>query len=284
MGGSMTWIFVMLGFALVVASWFILRLLIRHGRSYQRRLQQEARHTLDAAFLFLDLARLGPALLVAPLALALLLAWLAGTWWAGALVLFTFLVLPPFVLKALRDRRAARFDAQLPDLLQALAGALQAGAGVQAALQHLVLQSPAPLSQEFGLLLREQRLGLDFQAALAKLRERMPTESCGLVVSALGIAAQTGGGLADTLERMAQTLRARQHWRGRVRALTAQGRMQSWVMAGLPLLLLAVLSKLEPDAMALLWTTMVGRLILIAILGLEVIGLMWIRRLVAIDV
>jgi tight adherence protein B len=147
-----------------------------------------------------------------------------------------------------------------------------------------VTQALPPLSQEFGLMLREQRLGLGFQDALQKLRERMPTESCGLVVSALSIAAQTGGSLADTLEGIAQTLRARQHWLGRVRALTAQGRMQSHIMAGLPILLLLVLSRLEPEAMDRLWSTALGWAVLLLIFVLECLGTVWIRRVVAVEV
>ena len=133
-------------------------------------------------------------------------------------------------------------------------------------------------------MLREQRMGLPFQDALRHLRERVQTESCDLVVSALGVAAQTGGGLAETLESIAQTLRARQHWLGRVQALTAQGRMQTQVMAGLPICLLLILSRLEPDSMALLWQTWYGWLVLLFIVALESAGIFWIRRLITIDV
>jgi tight adherence protein B len=105
-----------------------------------------------------------------------------------------------------------------------------------------------------------------------------------LVVSALSIAAQTGGSLADTLEGIAQTLRARQHWLGRVRALTAQGRMQSHIMAGLPILLLLVLSRLEPEAMDRLWSTALGWAVLLLIFVLECLGTVWIRRVVAVEV
>src|SRR3546814_225751 len=155
---------------------------------------------------------------------------------------------------------------------------------MQRALQHVVTQSEPPLSQEFGLMLREQRMGVSFSQGLANLHQRMPTQACGLVVSALTIAAQSGGGLAETLENIAQTLRSRQHWMGRVRALTAQGRMQSWIMAGLPLLLLAVLQGLEPEVLSLLWTTWPGWAVLGLVLVLECLGIMLIRRIVAIDV
>jgi tight adherence protein B len=266
-----------------VAWWLLLRV-ERAWARYQDRMQDETRRTLDASFLFLDLAQLQPLLAGLALVLMFAVAWLAGRWWGVLPVLIGLLCAPALILRRMRRRRAGRFDAQLPDLLQALAGALRAGAGVQPALRHLVAQAAPPLSQEFGLLLREQRLGLSFQDALQQLHKRMPTESCGLVVSALDIAARTGGSLADTLESIAGTLRARQHWLGRVEALTAQGRMQSRIMAGLPVLLALVLARLEPEAMALLWQTWYGWIVLTAILVLESLGLYWIRRVAAVEV
>jgi tight adherence protein B len=275
---------ILLALGVALATW----LLVRHGvqawTRYEGRIQQETRRTLDDTFLFLDPAQLWPAAWLLGVGAILLAFWLGGRWWAVLPVLAVLPAVPPLVLRQLRRRREARFDAQLPDLVQALAGALRAGAGVQPALQHIVMQSLPPLSQEFSLLLREQRMGLGFSEALAQLRLRMPTEACGLVVSALEVAARTGGSLADTLEGIAQTLRARQHWMGRVRALTAQGRLQSHIMAGLPMVLLVVLSRLEPEAMALLWSTGPGGLVLLAILALEVLGLIWIRRVAAIEV
>ncbi len=277
-------IFAMLGASVALAAWWLLGQADRAWTRYEDRLRDETRRTLDASFLFLDMAQLRPAAAGLGLVLMLAMAWLAGRWWGVLPVLAGLLCAPPLILRSVRRRRARRFDAQLPDLIQALAGALRAGAGVQPALRHLVAQSGPPLSQEFGLLLREQRLGLGFQDALLQLRARMPTESCGLVVSALGIAARTGGSLADTLESIAQTLRARQHWLGRVEALTAQGRMQSRIMAGLPVALALALSRLEPEAMALLWRTWYGWIVLATILALETVGILWIRRVVAIEV
>ncbi|HEX7388355.1 MAG TPA: type II secretion system F family protein [Castellaniella sp.] len=256
----------------------------RAWRMFDARVQDDARHTLDASFLFLDTARVWPVLWGVGAVGTTLAVWLAGSGWIALPMLGAFLAAPGFLLRRMRELRRRRFDAQLPDLVQALAGALRAGAGMQPALQHIVGQSLPPLSQEFSLLLREQRLGLGFHEALHKLRGRMPTESCGLVVSALGVAAQTGGSLADTLESLAQTLRMREHWLGRVRALTAQGRMQSRIMAGLPVLLLGVLVQLEPEAMARLWTTGFGWLVLCLILMLELIGIFWIRRIVDVEV
>ena len=274
----------LIGFAVTLAAGLLMARAWRAWREFDDRIRRDARHTLDASFLFLDTARMWPVLWAAGGVLMVLSAWLGGRWWLAIPMLVALLLAPRILLRRMRLHRERRFDAQLPDLVQALSGALRAGAGIQPALQHIVTQSLPPLSQEFALMLREQRLGLGFHEALIKLRERMPTESCGLVVSALGVAAQTGGSLADTLESLAQTLRTRQHWLGRVQALTAQGRMQSRIMAGLPILLLGVLIRLEPEAMARLWTTGLGWGVLLVIGVLEVIGIVWIRRIVAVEV
>lgn len=271
-------------FAVSLAAWLVLGRVWRAWVTFDGQVRRDARRTLEASFLFLDEGRIWVAAWAAGTAVILVIFWLGGSGWLAIPVLGGLLAFPRLALRNLRRRRERRFDAQLPDLVQALAGALRAGAGVQPALQHIVAQTLPPLSQEFGLMLREQRLGLAFQDALYKLRERMPTESCGLVVSALSIAAQTGGSLADTLEGIAQTLRARQHWLGRVQALTAQGRMQSHIMAGLPILLLFVLSRLEPEAMGKLWSTAVGWAVLLVIFILECLGTFWIRRIVAVEV
>lgn len=265
-------------------SWLVLDRLMHAYHEYELRLKDEARVQLDEFFLFLDPAQLWLALTLACSLIGVLVFWVSRQWWLAVGIAVMALLTPRLILQRVRRARRHRFDRQLPDLLQALAGALRAGSGMQRALRHIVTQSPPPLSQEFGLLLREQRMGVSFAQALAHLYQRMPTQSCSLVVSALNIAAQSGGSLAETLEGIAQTLRARHHWMGRIQALTAQGRMQSWIMASLPMLLLGVLYRLEPEAMSLLWSSVSGWMVLGLVLVLEGLGIVLIRRIVAIDV
>ncbi len=280
---SLLWSLSLVFVLAAAGAWLALNVLARRWHAYETRLKEDARVQLDEFFLFLDPAQLWGGLTVASLAAGMLLAGISGQWWLGLAAAALVLLAPRLVLRRFKARRVRRFDEQLPELVQALAGALRAGSGLQPALRHIVSRSPPPLSQEFGLLLREQRMGVGFQEALVQLRARMPTEACGLVVSALGVAAQSGGGLSDTLEGIAQTLRARHHWQGRVRALTAQGRLQSWIMAGLPLAMIVALHRLEPEAMALLWTTVPGWIVLAVILVLEAVGVMLIQRIMAID-
>ncbi len=266
-----------------IASWYLLHGLTGAYEKRRRDFHDETRRTLSEFFLFLDPAQLWAANLgVCAVIMGLLYA-ASGTAWLSLFGLIA-LAVPGMLVSHLRRRRMRHFDRQLPDFLMALAGAVRAGSGVQSALRHVTAQSPAPLGQEFAFMLRHQRLGLSFEQALTSLHERVPTEALGLVVSSLKIASQTGAGLASILDNIAATLRSRLYLLGRIRALTAQGRMQAWVMAGLPLLLAACLHYLDPASMQMLWRSPLGWIVVAAILALELIGLFWIRRIVTIQV
>ena len=116
------------------------------------------------------------------------------------------------------------------------------------------------------------------------LSRRVPTQTTVLVVSAMRIASETGGGLAETLERTSHTIRSRLQMEGKIEALTAQGKMQAWVVGSLPILLMLVLNQMEPDSMDMLWHSRIGWATLAVIAFLEVMGVYLIRRITAIDV
>ena len=251
---------------------------------YRQAFKKEAHERLSEFFLFVDPAQLWFANLMLGVAIMLVLYVLTG-WRTLALISgLLALFVPLYIIRRIRARRLLRFDQQLPDLLQALSGALRSGVGIQPALKQIIAHSPAPLAQEFGLLMREQRMGVPLEQALANLYRRMPAEGTGLVVSSLNIATQSGGGLAEALDRIALTLRARLQLLGRVRALTAQGRLQAWVMACLPVVLAVALHYLDPESMRALWETPVGWGVLGVVVLMETIGMILIRRIVTIQV
>jgi len=282
---AMIWA-VLLFVVVFIAVLFILLQLIagRILKIWEDRIKTDTTRRLQDFFIFIDPAVLWSGNVVLSLSLALITWALSGLWWAGMGVGLLVFLAPNWLVARLRRRRLAQFDGQLPGMLLALAGALRAGAGVQAAIGQITSQAATPLSQEFGLVQRQQRLGISFEQSLDDLFVRMPSESTGLLVSALKIATQSGGNLAEALERIAQTLQARQQIQGRIRALTSQGKMQAWIMAGLPLLLMIVLSMLDPAAMHPMWFHPAGWLILAIIFLLEAIGVWLIRKIVNIDI
>ena len=192
--------------------------------------------------------------------------------------------MPRIAYRLLREQRMRKFEEQLPDALMMLSGGMRAGVGLSSAITQLVREAQAPLSQEFNLMLKEQRLGVPLEQALANLNRRVPTQSTTLVVSAMRIAHETGGGLAETLERSAHTLRSRHQMEGKISALTAQGKLQAWVVGLLPIGLMLVLNKMEPEAMAMLWETRLGWGVLGVIAFLEIMGIYVIRKIITIDV
>ncbi len=265
-------------------AWFAIDVGTNSMARYRRTFTTRAQFQIQEFFLFIDPTRLFAAN-VAVMSMGGVVAWLqSGTALVAIPVFFALGMLPRVIYAWMRKRRLHRFEEQLPDALMMLAGGLRAGVSLLSATQQLVAESPAPVSQEFALLLREQRLGVTLEQALNNLARRVPTQTTTLVVAAMRIASDTGGGLAETLERTAATIRSRLQMEGKIRALTAQGKLQAWVVGLLPLALMAVLNRMEPEAMALLWNSRMGWGTLAVVAVLEFLGVYMIRRIVAIDV
>ncbi|VUZ22914.1 Uncharacterised protein [uncultured Comamonas sp.] len=270
--------------AAALLAWFAIDLGTNTLKRYQATFTEKAQFQAREFFLFIDPQKLFLANL-ALMGLGGVLVWLVTGSVVIALAVFAVMALMPRVLyRWMRLKRLARYEAQLPDALMALSGSMQAGAGLGTAIGQLVRESPAPLGQEFGLMLREQRMGVPLEQALANLSRRVPTQTNILVVSAMRIALETGGSLAQTLERTAHTIRSRLQMEGKIKALTAQGKLQAWVVGMLPMFLMLVLNHMEPEGMAMLWHTELGWATLVVIAFLEVMGIYVIRKIIAIDV
>lgn len=254
--------------------------LARYRASFTERTSFQAREF----FLFIDPRKLFIANL-AIMALGGVALWVVTGSAVVAIPTFFALALLPRLLYAwMRKRRLRQFEEQLPDALMMLSGGMRAGVGLNSAIAQLVREAQPPLSQEFALMLREQRLGVTLEQSLNNLNRRVPTQTTTLVVSAMRIATETGGGLAETLERTSHTIRSRLQMEGKIGALTAQGKLQAWVVGLLPLVLMLILNKMEPEAMSLLWNTRLGWGVLVVIAFLEFMGVYVIRKIVAIDV
>ena len=272
------------GLSAGIATWLALRLLQREYFRYRAAFEHETVVGLADFFLFLDPSQLWGAHLCLAVAIAGLGLIVGLHPLLACMVAIMVLVVPRWALAWARARRCRKIDEQLPDFLLALAGALRSGAGLQTGLHMVSQHTQSPLAQELGLLLQQQRMGMSFREGLDALHSRIHTDSVGLVVAAIKVAGHTGGSLAETLERISQTLRARLHLLRKLRALTSQGRMQAWIMASLPLLLIAALYTLDPITMEQLWRTPIGWGVMLLVALLECIGVYLVRRIVNIEV
>lgn len=275
---------VVVALASAVLAWFVIDMGTVTLKRYRTSFTKSAGFKAREFFLFIDPRKLFIVNLAGMALVPLLVSILTGSALLGVPVLLFMALLPRTVYAWMRKRRMRQFEEQLPDALMMLAGGMRAGIGLNAAIAQLVTETAGPLGQEFTLLLREQRLGLQLEQSLTNLARRVPTQTTTLVVSAMRIATETGGGLAETLERTAHTVRSRLQMEGKIGALTAQGKLQAWVVGALPLALMLVLNKMEPEAMYFLWHDRIGWATLAVIGVLEGLGVYVIRRIVAIDV
>lgn len=271
-------------FAVILAAWVAMDASARAGGRYERRLAHRIERRLAELLVFVDVRRLLTLNLLVVIGLPLF-AWLTtGAWPLAAVAAVLALAAPNWLLLRLARRRRQRFTAQLPDLLLLVAGSLRAGAGLTLALRQVSLEIASPAGQEIDLVLREQRLGSSLDQALTGLERRMGGDELRLFTAAIRIASDTGGNLAETLERLADSIRQRLAIEAKIEALTSQGRLQGWIMAALPVAVALALFVLEPEAMEPLVATWQGWLVLAGVAVLELAGLLMIRRIMAIDV
>jgi len=256
----------------------------RFARLHRHRFEHAVGARMRESFLFVDTARLFVLQHVVTV-LATLAAWLAsGRWQVALLAALLAGALPSLLLRRLRRRRVESFRQQMPDLLMLVAGGLRAGSSLGQAIAQAAAEIGLPARQELGLMLREQRLGVGLDESLAGLVHRMPIEETTLFASALRIGAEAGGSMAATLESLAEAMRRKLAIEGKIRALTAQGRLQAWVMGALPAVLAALLFMIEPVAMRALVDTWQGWAVSATVLALQAAGVAMIRRIVAIDI
>src|SRR5690606_9441511 len=192
--------------------------------------------------------------------------------------------LPRLAMNFLRKRRQATFLSDLPDGLLGVSNMMKAGSNLTMSLEVMVAESAGPLSQEFGLFLRELRMGVAFERALDNLYVRMRVAELQIVVAGMKISRDVGGSLADVLARLSDTIRRRLEMEGKIKSLTAQGKMQGVVMSCLPIHIGYLLYHIEPAAMGRLFTDHAGWGVCTVIVIGEYIGYRFIKKIVTIDV
>lgn len=271
-------------FAVSIVAWLLVRRANLFMGEYQSVFKETATGNLEDMFLFIDPQQMFIANIVALVLAPLMMFMLTGDI-VLTLSVFVLLIFLPFMFyKQMRKRRLKKFEQQLPDVLVMISGALASGASLNMALQSVMLEQEAPISQEFMLFVREQRIGVDFDTSLRNMERRIPLLDFAMFSAAMRISREVGGDLGEVLSTLADTLRKKASMEGKIDSLTAQGRMQGIVMTGLPVLLGGLLFALEPDSMSKLFTTPIGWGLLAVIVVMETLGYIFIKKVTTIDV
>lgn len=214
-----------------------------------------------------------------------LLAGLILGWGLGALLIgLMFGALPVLWLKRKRAQRLARFEEQLPDALTVASRALRAGLPFNEALNLVSQEMQEPAAKEFGIVFTEINYGGDTRSALLGLLERVPSVAVMAMVTSVLIQRETGGNLAEVLDKLADVVRKRFRFQRTVRTLSAEGRLAGWILSLLPFVMAGLLTAINPDFLPMMTKDASGRHFIMVSFVMIMIGILWMRRIVRIDV
>ena len=195
-----------------------------------------------------------------------------------------FGILPVLYVLRKKKQRIGKFEGQFPEGLEFVARAMRAGHAFSVSLEMLHREFDDPLASEFHRTFDEQNLGLPLDIALEKLAGRMPLLDVQFFVSAVLLQKRTGGNLAEVLEKLALLIRERFKLRGRIRAISAHGRMTGTVLSAIPVAVGGIMFYVNPQYVLFFIHDSTGHLMLGAAIGLQILGYAFIKKIVSIEV
>lgn len=191
---------------------------------------------------------------------------------------------PFFYVLHKRKQRFNKFEQELPEALDLMVSALRAGHSLVSALGLVAREAPDPIGAEFRICFEEQNYGLEMRTAMSNLLIRVPLQDLRIVVTAILIQKESGGNLAEVLDKTAYVIRERYRLKRQVRVHTAQGRLTGWILTFLPIALGIGLYLVSPDTMSLLWRRPIGVKLLYTAAGMTIVGGLIIRKIVNMEV
>ncbi len=183
-----------------------------------------------------------------------------------------------------RKKRFDHFLEHLPDALDLMSRALSAGHAFSEAMHMVSAEMPEPIATEFRKTYEEQNLGLSLKLALENLVDRIPLLDLRMCVTAVLIQRETGGNLAEILEKVAYTIRERFRIMGDLKTLTTSSRMSAWLLCGLPIFVTLAITAMNPDYMTVLWKDPRGHYLIATALFLQVTGMLIVRKILRIKI
>jgi len=194
------------------------------------------------------------------------------------------LAIPNLLLKIRYKRRIKMFGDQLVDAINMLSSCLKGGLSLLQGFEVLVEEMPVPMSQEMGLVIRENKMGIPLEESLVRLNKRMNMEELGLVINALLVARETGGDLTKVFSRLTVTIRDNRKLKESIKTLTLQGRMQGAIMSFLPIAFVGWVVSVNRHHFDIMLNSDLGRMLLIIAVVLQVFGMILIRIFSAIKI
>jgi len=192
--------------------------------------------------------------------------------------------LPNLVVRHLETKRLERLESQIVDGLTTLSSAARAGLNLVQSMELLEKNATGPIKQEFGQLLREYRMGMDLNQSMQNTSNRIGSQLYRLTFTAIQMHRLRGGNTAESLDRIAESIRDIRKLEGKLDALTSQARYQALFMSLMPVVFILLLWTIDPQGVGMLFSEPVGRLILLGVAGAILGAFIWIRKIMAVDI
>ena len=205
-------------------------------------------------------------------------------WPAGLIAAVVGASIPYMIVRHRRNKRMDTFEEMLPEAIDLLGRAIRAGHPLSAGLKMVADETAEPIQSEFRRTHEENRFGLPFDDALLAMADRVSIVDVRILVTAILIQREVGGNLAEVLDNLANVIRIRFTIRRQLRVYTAQGRFSGYVLAVLPIAVGAAIYNLNPSYIRLLFTDPFGKLMLMTAVVFQIVGFLWIRKIVDIEI
>ncbi len=213
-----------------------------------------------------------------------LLGWGLGGWLGGIAGLFAGGSMPRLWVSRRRISRLRRFEEEFPEAVDLLARATRAGHPFSSGIAMVGTEGPKVVAEEFHQVSEEHRYGMSLDDALWGMADRVEIMDVRIFTTAVLIQREVGGNLAEILDKIGETIRARFTVRRQLRVYTAQGRMSGYVLAVLPIVMALAIFLLDPEYASMLWEHWLGRILVGVAITLQIVGYLWIRRIVDIEI
>jgi len=192
--------------------------------------------------------------------------------------------IPHLIVNAKRRLRVKKFLNHFPEALEMFARSLRAGHSFTGAIQLVAQEMPDPIGPEFQKVFEEQNLGIPFRQALIGMTDRVDTLDVKLFVTAILIQRETGGNLAEIIDKISHVIRERFRVQGQLKIFTAQARMSGWILSLLPIGVAVLIGIMNPEYMKPLWFERTGRILIVVAVILQVLGALAIRKIIRIKI
>ncbi|MCH5373387.1 MAG: type II secretion system F family protein [Planctomycetes bacterium] len=262
---------------------------LRRLSPFERKLEtlpgmESLAHLIEQSGRSIPAYRLMSLTVLAAIGSLLTMTILTGSLIVGVLAGFVLAIAPLFKLRIERSKRLARFEEQLPEALDIISRALRAGHPFVETLKLVGDEMDDPIAKEFGMAFTDINYGASVRQGFMNLLERVPSMSLMAAITAVLIQRETGGNMAEILEKIAAVVRGRFRYQRRLRTLSAEGRLSAWILTLIPFVLSAVIMLVQPDYLPMLTKEPLGRQLIIVAFVLITLGIFWIRRIIRIEV